>query len=103
MNLDEADRPSVDQDTQGVLGSPAIAETIFEKIRTSDLVVVDVTLVGETPRGKRLINSNVAYELGYAHSCHGDQVLIAVMNTYYGTPGDLPFDMKHRRWPSPGT
>ena len=99
MNLDEAERPNVDQDTQGVMGSPSIAETIFEKIRNSEVVVVDATLVGETPSGKKLINSNVAYELGYSHGHHGDHVLLAVMNTYYGPPESLPFDLKHRRWP----
>lgn len=99
MNLDEAERPNVDQDTQGVMGSPAIAETIFEKIHNSEVVVVDVTLVGKTPEGKKLINSNVAYELGFAHGHHGDQVLLAVMNSHYGCPDDLPFDLKHRRWP----
>jgi hypothetical protein len=31
FKFEEADRPTVDQDTQGVLGSPAIAETIFKK------------------------------------------------------------------------
>ncbi|NOX65648.1 MAG: hypothetical protein GXO85_07575 [Chlorobi bacterium] len=99
MELDEAERPSVDQDTQGVMGSPAIAETIFEKIRNSQVVIVDVTLVGETSSGKKLINSNVAYELGFAHGHHGDHVLLSIMNTHYGSPDNLPFDLKHRRWP----
>jgi len=99
LDLDEAERPNVDQDTQGVMGSPNIAETIFEKIRNSEVVVVDATLVGETPSGKKLINSNIAYELGFSHGHHGDNVLLAVMNTYYGSPENLPFDLKHRRWP----
>lgn len=99
LDLDEAERPSVDQDTQGVLGSPPIAETIFEKIRESQVVVADVTLTCATPDGKKLINSNVAYELGYAHGYHGHGVILKVMNTHYGPPDDLPFDLKHRRWP----
>jgi hypothetical protein len=99
MDLDEAERPNVDQDTQGVMGSPSIVETIFEKIRNSEVVVVDATLVGETSTGKKLINSNIAYELGFSHGYHGDYVLLAVMNTYYGSPENLPFDLKHRRWP----
>jgi hypothetical protein len=99
MDLDEAERPNVDQDTQGVMGSPNIVETIFEKIRNSEVVVVDATLVGETSNGKKLINSNIAYELGFSHGFHGDYVLLAVMNTYYGLPENLPFDLKHRRWP----
>lgn len=100
FELDEADRPTVDQDTQGVLGDPPIADTIFEKIRDSQVVVADVTLTCATPEGKKLINSNVAYELGYAHGHHGHGVILKVMNTHYGTPDKLPFDLKHRRWPS---
>ena len=100
LELDEAARPTVDQDTQGVLGDPPIAETIFEKIRNSHVVVADVTLTCATPEGKKLINSNVAYELGFAHCHHGDSVILKVMNSHYGPPNDLPFDLKHRRWPS---
>ena len=99
MELSEAERPQVDQDTQGVLGSPGVAETIFEKIRDANVVVLDVTLTGQTPVGKKLLNSNVAYELGYAHGHHGDRVLLKVMNTHFGGPEQLPFDLQHRRWP----
>jgi hypothetical protein len=66
IEIEEAERPVVDQDTEGVRGSPVIAEAIFQKIRTADIVVVDVTLVGKTDREKRLINSNAAIEMGYA-------------------------------------
>jgi hypothetical protein len=99
LQLDEADRPVVDQDTAGVLGSPVIADTIFRKIRSAKVVVADVTLTGQTAAGKRLINSNVAIELGFAVGVHGDEVLLKVMNTHYGLPGELPFDLAHRRWP----
>jgi hypothetical protein len=99
LEIEEAERPVVDQDTEGVRGSPVIADTIFQKISAADIVVVDVTLVGKTEREKRLINSNAAIEMGYALGVHGDEVLLKVMNTYYGPPDDLPFDLRHRRWP----
>jgi hypothetical protein len=99
LHLDEAERPVIDQDTSGVLGSPVIADTIFQKIRLAKVVVADVTLTGQTSDGKRLANSNVAIELGYAIGVHGDGVLLKVMNTHYGPPEDLPFDLAHRRWP----
>lgn len=101
--LEEADRESdnieLDQDTQGILGSPPIADTIFRKIKEATIVLADVTLTGSTPRGKKQINSNVAIELGFAIGIHGDEVLLKIMNTYYGLKDDLPFDLKHRRWP----
>lgn len=99
LEIDEAERPGIDQDTAGVLGSPVIADTIFGKIRDAKVIVADVTLTGATPGGKRLINSNVALEVGYAIGVHGDGVLLKVMNTHYGPPEELPFDLAHRRWP----
>jgi hypothetical protein len=106
LNVAEAERPGIDQDTAGVLGSPVIADTIFRKIREARIVVADVTLVGRAlgakrgKRGKRLINSNVALEVGYAIGIHNnDEVLLKVMNTHYGPPEELPFDLAHRRWP----
>lgn len=99
LDLEDAERPEIDQDTKGVLGSPSIADTIFKKIRDARVIVADVTLTGKTPAGKRLCNSNVAIELGYALGVHGDEVLLKVMNTHYGMPEELPFDLAHRRWP----
>lgn len=99
LEVAESDRPTVDQDTQGVLGAPVIADKIFEKIRDAKVVVADVTLTGQTSEGKRLANSNVAIELGYALGVHGDTVLLKIMNVHYGPPQDLPFDLAHRRWP----
>ncbi len=99
LDFAEAERPEIDQDTKGILGSPVIADTIFAKIREADVVVSDVTLTGQTPVGKRACNSNVAIELGYALGVHGDAVLLKVMNTHFGSPADLPFDLAHRRWP----
>lgn len=99
LKLEEAERPTIDQDTAGVLGSPPIADTIFKKIREARVIVADVTLTGQTPETKRLCNSNVAIEVGYALGVHGYEVLLKVMNTHYGAPNDLPFDLAHRRWP----
>lgn len=99
LDLEDAERPEIDQDTKGVLGSPVIADTIFQKIRAAKVIVTDVTLTGQTAKGKRLCNSNVAIELGYALGVHGHEVLLKVMNTHYGAPQELPFDLAHRRWP----
>jgi hypothetical protein len=99
LEINESERPIVDQDTAGVLGSPIIAETIFRKIREASVIVVDVSLTGKTASNKPLINSNVAIELGYAIGVHGDEVLLKVMNIHYGSARNLPFDLIHRRWP----
>jgi hypothetical protein len=89
----------VDQDTQGTPGHPEIFRTICGKIDNCALFVADLTYVGATETGDRIPNPNVAIELGYALKSIGPDRYIAVMNTNYGGPDDLPFDLQHRRWP----
>lgn len=89
----------IDQDTQGVPGHPEIFRTICEKIDSCAIFVADLTYVGATETGEIIPNPNVAIELGYALKSIGPDRYIAVMNTAYGGPENLPFDLKHRRWP----
>ncbi len=95
-----SDDLEIDHDTKRVLGSPNIVEIIARKIRGASVFIADVTLTGKTckPDGKKKmqINSNVAIELGYALGTHGDEVVVKVMNDHYGTPEDLPFDVRDR-------
>jgi hypothetical protein len=86
----------LDHDIQGISGSPDLARTIFGKIEGSEVVVADVTLVGATSAGKKLINSNVAIELGYALHARTDQNVLLVFNAQYGKHEDLPFDLRHK-------
>jgi len=86
----------LDHDIKDVTGSPDLARTILEKIDKSEVVVADVTIVGRTEEGDRLINSNVAIELGYAlHACTDERVVL-VFNKHYGKYEDLPFDLRHK-------
>lgn len=101
LDISEAKRDEieVDQDTQGVLGSPEIVRVILEKIAASRVVVADVSLVGTGKEGKKHINSNVAIELGYTYGKLGDEAVLKVMNTQFGLAADLPFDLRTRRHP----
>jgi hypothetical protein len=74
----------LDSDRQRVPGSPDLAATIFQKIEEASVFVADVTLLGATPDGKKLINSNVAIEYGHAHHALGDTSVLMVQNTQYG-------------------
>jgi hypothetical protein len=89
----------LDADRQGVPGSPDLAATIFEKIEAAAVFVADVTLVGATPDGKKLINSNVAIEYGHAHHALTDRSILMVQNTHYGDRDQLPFDLRHKAGP----
>jgi hypothetical protein len=102
LAIEEPEREAtLDHDRKGVPGSPDLASTILQKIQNSDVVVADVTPVGATSSEppKQLINSNVAIELGYALRCIGDQRLIMVMNSAFGSLADLPFDLRHKAGP----
>lgn len=87
----------VDRDTQGVPGSPEIAATIFEKLRTADAIVADLTLVNAGSDGRRTPNPNVLVEVGFVLGASSSNKLICVVNTAMGAPEDLPFDLRHRR------
>lgn len=98
----------LDYDTQHVSGSPTIADVIFGKIDNTDVFIADVTPVailtrlkqtdGEPPE-KKVVNSNVAIEYGYAVRKLGDTMILLVQNTHYGDKNDLPFDLMHKRKP----
>lgn len=91
----------LDQDVRNSPGTPDLARTILAKIDASQAVVADVTITGRTEGqgitpGKKLINSNVAIELGYAFHSRGDENVILVLNAHYGAHEDLPFDLRHK-------
>lgn len=102
LAVEEPDREaSIDHDRKGVPGSPDLAAVILEKIRNSDIFVADVTPVGTTPNdpAKKLMNPNVAIELGYALHTITDRRMIMVMNAAFGGRADLPFDLQHKAGP----
>ncbi len=89
-----------DSDTTGVPGTPDIASTIFEKISTCSVFIADVSFcTSSQKRGKYFPNSNVMIELGFALAKISGTGVLNIMNTAYGEPENLPFDLKHRRWP----
>ncbi|WP_426271251.1 hypothetical protein ACN9MB_07035 [Dyella kyungheensis] len=94
---EEVLEPVMDRDTAGLQGSPDIADSIFAKIAMADLFVADVTIVGKTENGRSVTNPNVLVELGYAASELGWEKIVLVVNTAYGNPAALPFDLRGRR------
>lgn len=87
-----------DRDTQGVSGSVNIENTIFKKIEECDAFIADVSFVVEymnsNKKEKKIPNSNVMLELGYAASCLTWHRVILVMNEEYGECDRLPFDLR---------
>jgi hypothetical protein len=101
LSIEEPERQvELDHDTMGVPGTPDLANTIFDKIAESTVFVADVSFIAERAENNRkLSNPNVLIELGYAFSKLGSDKVVCVMNTAYGKPDDLPFDLKHKRHP----
>ena len=98
----------LDHDRKDVSGTPSIADVIFRKIDQADVFIADVTPVAELtrlnptdgePPVKKLINSNVAIEYGYAVRAVTDELILLVQNTHYGNRSDLPFDLQHKGSP----
>jgi hypothetical protein len=89
----------VDSDTQGVPGTPPITDTILKKIESCDMFIPDVTFVARTEEGKYIPNPNVMAEFGYALRAKTHSAIVTVMNTAFGPPEKLPFDMGHLRHP----
>ncbi len=95
----------IDQDTQGMTGSPDIAHAIFDKIQNADIFVGDVSIINNhlklnVPTSEKFRptpNPNVLVELGYSANRLTWDNIICVLNLAYGNIDDLPFDLRSRR------
>ncbi len=107
LSLDASieDSPRLDHDTKDVSGAPEIAQTIFGKIERCGIFLADLTFVGATmpadgnKPAKKIPNPNVLLELGYAAAKIGWERIVLVMNSAFGSPDELIFDLRHRRFP----
>lgn len=102
-DVEEAERPSLTSDTQGVAGTPDIVATIYRKIDEAAVFVGDVTPIAVSASGKACANPNVLLEMGYAHRALGENRILQVCNTAFEGAAleKLPFDMRGRRGPIP--
>ncbi len=93
----------IDRDTMNENGTPDIPNTVFNKISDqTDIFLSDITIINKkfwTNDNKiRLTpNPNVLLELGFAASTIGWENILCVINTAYGKPSELPFDIKFRK------
>jgi hypothetical protein len=89
----------IDYETAGVPGTPPISDTILKKIAHCDIFIPDVSFVARTNGGKLVPNPNVMAEYGFALCAKTYVAMMPVMNTVFGPPQELPFDMGHLRYP----
>lgn len=88
---------SFDKDTNDVIGTPEIVDTIFKKIETASVFIADITIINTKESSRKMPNPNVLIELGYALKAIGWERIICIYNTDYGKIEDLPFDLRQRR------
>lgn len=115
-------RPEViiDRADRNAAGMHVVVATLEEKISKSDLFVADVTYTSYSETNEKqprrtlwekifglnkfvkegVPNTNVIEELGIAEGNYkGAARIITVLNTVYGSPDDLPFDLRPKRYP----
>lgn len=91
---------SHDEATKNRCGSPDIARSIEEKIKSADIFIADVTIINAESQAKPTPNPNVLFELGIAQAILGWERIILIVNTAYAPINKLPFDInKHRAMP----
>lgn len=89
--------PRIERDTVGVPGAPDIGATILQKIEAAHIFVCDVSIITQSSDERPTPNPNVLIELGYALKALGTERIIMVMNSEFGGPELLPFDLRTKR------
>jgi hypothetical protein len=102
----------VQEGITGEPGSPAVANTITdERIPGSDIFIADLSVINRKSKWVDYFlkvvkqyqrpqpNPNVMMEYGVAFRTHSSRRIIGVMNRKYGGTENLPFDLKHLRFP----
>ncbi|MFD2744036.1 MULTISPECIES: hypothetical protein [Sphingobacterium] len=101
---------------RGEPGSPQVASKITdERIPNSDIFIADLSVVNHISGFKKFIrkivndkfkpfqNNNVINEHGVANNAIGLEKMIGVLNSEYGSPNEnpenIPFDLRHIRFP----
>jgi hypothetical protein len=87
----------LDRDTKDVIGSPHIVKTILSKIDACEIFVADISIIDTAGSGKKLVNQNVMFELGYAMAKHTELRVVSLFNEDSGDIKDVPFDISHHR------
>jgi hypothetical protein len=100
----ERDTTKIDHDPGRASSGTGLVREILNRIDAASVFVADVTSAGKIgsggdiqpeSAGNKLVNSNVALELGYALRALGEQKLILLFNSHYGWQENLPFDVRN--------
>lgn len=88
----------LDRDTKNLMGTVDIAESLFTKIKNTDVFIGDISLINNDSLSKpKTPNPNVLVELGFGASSVGWENIICIFNESFGRIEELPFDLRQRR------
>jgi hypothetical protein len=83
--------------SDSVAGSNDIAQSIFDMIKSADVFIADLTIIGDLA-GRKVSNPNVLVEWGYARGVLGLGKMISLFNEKCGSKVEnLSFDVKTKR------
>lgn len=95
--IEEADRPGLDSDTQGTYSSEEIMDTIFKKIESASIFIADATPIASTEK-KLIPNPNVMAEIGYALKVMKPNTkLFVYVSDDPKAPDKMPFDIRGKK------
>jgi hypothetical protein len=86
-------------------GSPGQLKDLLKEIDSAVAFVADVTPLGQASRDvetvgvgtvRRYVDSDVAFETGYALHTLGDRKLVLLFNAHFGWHDELPADLRNR-------
>lgn len=106
----------IQEGTTGESGSVQVASKIAdERIPNCDVFIADLSVVNHINKIGRFIqnlfghkykpfqNNNVLYEYGVAYGKIGEERIIGILNSTFGSPNEnpdnIPFDLKHLKHP----
>jgi hypothetical protein len=90
---------------EGNSASPAEFKELLKNIGEAATVVADVTPLGQSLKSldsaeagavRKFIDSDVAFETGYASHVLGDRKVLLLFNAHYGWHDDLPVNLRNR-------
>lgn len=95
--INEVSEISIESDSRNDIGTPDLAESIFEKIEMCDILVADLSIINAESNCRPTPNPNVLLEVGFAAKAISWSNILCIYNSEYGKVELLPFDIRTRK------
>jgi hypothetical protein len=98
-------RSSQPGEEQGASANPGELKELLKSIGEAATVVADVTALGQSLKSvdnpeasavRKFVDSDVAFEAGYASHLLGERKVVLLFNAHYGWHDDMPVNLRNR-------